>query len=342
MRKISGIILISFAILIAETEKIFKGQFIAAPSLSYQHQEYRFRGYGRYLPLFEYARYDDLFNLSFDMAGNFYTNFETDPEAELYRLKFGISNNQSELRLGLQKLNFGPAQILRSLQWFDTMNPTDPLKLTDGVYGALFRHYFLNNTNIWLWSLYGNSERKGIETIGTQKKSPEFGGRAQGMLLKGEMGVTAHYREIPGDKEYRVALDGRWDQFVGSWFESVLLKSNTSQTVLLTLGTDYTFEIGNGLYCMTEHMLSDMDTDLFDQQSQFSTLMITYPLTLFDNLSSITYYSWDTNEWSQYISWQRTYNRVMLNLNLFHFPEQPSRLQSMAGYGIELKFIYNH
>ena len=66
------------------------------------------------------------------------------------------SSDQFELRLGLQKINFGSASMLRPLMWFDQMDPRDPLHLTDGVWGLLARYYFLNNANIWLWGLYGN------------------------------------------------------------------------------------------------------------------------------------------------------------------------------------------
>src|SRR6056297_2486046 len=142
IQRVSLAIFLCLSLLPAESETVFKGQFIGAPRLGYRSESFNLRGYIRYLPIFEYAYHGSRFNYSFDIAGNFYTNFESDPESKLYRLKFSLSNNQSELRLGLQKLNFGPAQILRSLQWFDTMSPTDPLKLTDGVYGALFRHYF--------------------------------------------------------------------------------------------------------------------------------------------------------------------------------------------------------
>ncbi len=342
IRRVSLALILCLSFLQGESEKVFKGQLIGAPRVSYRSDSFNLKGYAQYLPIFEYSRYGSQFNYSFDIAGNFYTNFESEPEAKLYRLKFGLSNNQTELRLGLQKLNFGPAQILRSLQWFDTMSPTDPLKLTDGVYGALFRHYFLNNTNIWLWSLYGNDDRKGIERVKTKEKTAEFGGRSQVMVFNGELGTTAHYRQLPGDQEYRLAMDGRWDYIVGSWFEGVIQKSDNIQTLMLTLGTDYTFNIGNGLYCMGEHLISEVETNYLEQTIQYSALMVTYPVTFFDNFSSITYYNWDSNELSQHISWQRTYNHLMLNLSLFHFPEQPSALQSMAGYGVEFKIIYNH
>ncbi|MCK5168244.1 MAG: hypothetical protein KAQ75_00080 [Bacteroidales bacterium] len=78
-------------------------------------------------------------------------SIETDFKIKPYRLQLGFSGNQFDARLGLQKINFGSAALLRPLMWFDKIDPRDPLQLTDGVYGVLGRYYFLNNANIWLW-----------------------------------------------------------------------------------------------------------------------------------------------------------------------------------------------
>ena len=49
-----------------------------------------------------------------------------DADLDWYRLKLRFATNQTETQIGLQKLNFGPAQLLRSLQWFDQVDPRDP------------------------------------------------------------------------------------------------------------------------------------------------------------------------------------------------------------------------
>ena len=103
--------------------------------------------------------------ISVNAYGAGYYHSEDDPEKKgrikPYRLWLRFTTNQFELRAGLQKINFGSATLLRPLMWFDRIDPRDPLQLTDGVYGILGRYYFLNNTNIWLWVLYGNDETKG-------------------------------------------------------------------------------------------------------------------------------------------------------------------------------------
>ena len=50
-----------------------------------------------------------------------------------HRLWIRYSNEKIEARLGLQKIVFGPTQILRPLSWFDTFDITNPTGQTDGV-----------------------------------------------------------------------------------------------------------------------------------------------------------------------------------------------------------------
>ena len=84
--------------------------------------------------------------------------------------------------------------MLRPLMWFDKIDPRDPLQLTDGVWGLLARYYFLNNANIWLWGLYGNEKPKTWEIGKTNQHYPEFGGRFQSPVPKGEAAVSYHFR----------------------------------------------------------------------------------------------------------------------------------------------------
>ena len=50
-----------------------------------------------------------------------------------YRYWVRYSSNKLEARLGLQKVSFGPGRVLRTLAWFDTINPEDPIAQTEGV-----------------------------------------------------------------------------------------------------------------------------------------------------------------------------------------------------------------
>ncbi|PIS29305.1 MAG: hypothetical protein COT43_04090 [Candidatus Marinimicrobia bacterium CG08_land_8_20_14_0_20_45_22] len=274
-----------------------------------------------------------------------------------YRLNFRYATAQTETQIGLQKINFGPAQILRSLMWFDRLDPRDPMKITEGVYGLRFRHNYLNNANAWLWVLYGNEETKGYEAEPTTKGEPEFGGRFQIPVRHGEVALTYHQRYIEdavNGLENRLALDGRWDFILGWWIETVGQFSHDRLQSFTTLGADYTFGIGNGLYTLFEHKTDYYNYNIIsvdnssgvelDDPVQVSAIMLTYPLMLFDNLTAIGYYSWTTHDFYQYIGWQRTYDKIVVNLNFFNYPDAALSGDASigAGKGLQLILIYNH
>ena len=56
---------------------------------------------------------------------------QTDSEVDLYRLWLRYASSQFEVRVGLQKINFGSASIFRPLMWFDRLDPRDPLGIED-------------------------------------------------------------------------------------------------------------------------------------------------------------------------------------------------------------------
>lgn len=284
-----------------------------------------------------------------------------------YRGWIRYSNKQFEVRVGLQKISFGAASILRPLMWFDQIDPRDPLRLTTGVWGALGRYYFLNNANIWLWTLYGNENIRGWERVGTNKRKPEFGGRFQAPMPKGEVGLSYHYRtadsrnlgidslafkEIP---ENRLGFDGKWDIGIGLWVEgSWTHKSKnvgvlTNQT-LINLGMDYTFGLGNGLNMMAEQLFiaHDEKAFAFKKPNHLSALTLSYPLSMFDNLSTILYYDYTNKEIYSFINWQKQLKNLTFYLILYSSPKGKQLIQQdisnnpFSGNGIQILFTYNH
>ncbi len=226
-----------------------------------------------------------------------------------YRLKLRLATARTETRVGLQKINFGPAYLLRSLKWFDRLDPADPLGLTEGIYGLRFKYSALNNASYWLWGLMGNDDPKGLETLGSVSEHLEYGGRLEYPISSGELAVTLHRRrvdgaafQLPDFTENRYALDGRLDVGVGLWFESVAIQQKLALlpfewTKMLTLGLDYTFGFGNGLHFLIEHMtaISSKSLPEWDEGSQTTAVSLNYPVGLLDNLSLIGSYSWDLN-----------------------------------------------
>ena len=296
---------------------------------------------GEYIPELRIAKpfgqniLDGVFSV--DAYGRLSVTESIEEEGKLkpYRLWVRYASPRLETRLGLQKINFGPAKILRTLQWFDTVDPQDPLKRTAGVYGGLVRYYFQNNTNVWVWGLYGNKALKGLEKLKTDPDTPEWGGRLQVPLYKGEVGMGVHRRAFQSDvpliagRETRYALDGIWDLGIGVWFESavgefVALDQKRWQK-LLTVGADYTFS--SGIHILGEHLIQSLGTQLtqWDDPIPISAVVLDYKWGIWDTFTLMGYCDWDQKKVYPYIGWQRTYNRWQFHLLAFSKPKGEKR-----------------
>lgn len=259
--------------------------------------------------------------------------------------------------------------IFRPLMWFDRVDPRDPLQLTDGVYAMLARYTLLNNANIWLWGLYGNNDTKGWELSPTEKKTSEYGGRVQSPLWSGEIGISYHHRRadlsslipLPKDTssfiapEDRLGLDGKWDVGIGVWFESVLTRQESDLLPVKyqrqwTVGADYTFAVGSGLYAATEYFRSDNPSEPFasSQGYGFSALSLNYPLGVVDQVSAMLYRDWKNNDWYRLMTWQRTYDNWSFYLIGFWDPENIQLYSNQtgsnpfAGTGLQIMVVFNH
>lgn len=352
----------------------FDGQASAYTSYSPDNDLYGFIG-GRYLPELNYAyNFKNNSMLDVEVAANVYgsalfhpfDSSKTDGDINPYRLWGRYSGKQFEIRVGLQKINFGTAMMLRSLQWFDEIDPRDPLKFTTGVYGGLVRYYFLNNANIWAWGLYGNENPRGFEFLKNNADIPEFGGRIQCPVPKGEIAASYHHRNVnsenvPGFPSYdhipenRFALDGKWDVEVGLWFEAAYISKTKNIGMLtnqsyLTLGTDYTFGLGSGLHVSLEHLVASYDEQAFafGNTSNISATSIAYPLGFFDNISAMAYYSWKSEDVLFFINYEHQFKKLVGYVMAYYNPDTQSGIgstqyeNSFSGPGVRLMLVYNH
>jgi len=158
----------------------------------------------RYIPQMDYNIFFKGINFdieaSLNVTGNYQLRkidtFKSFWNLSPYRLWGRLYGKNFEIRIGLQEINFGSATILRPLQWFDQIDPADPLRFTGGVYGLLVRYYFKNNSNLWLWCLSYNDEIRGYDPGITSNNTSEFGGRIQWPIYNGEIALTYHHRYI--------------------------------------------------------------------------------------------------------------------------------------------------
>lgn len=328
---------------------------------------------GRYIP--EISRFFDIAGgrfLDFEASANLFGTAAFHPFAssrsggdlETYRFWGRYGGDQFELRAGLQKINFGPASILRPLMWFDHIDPRDPLQLTDGVWALLGRYYFLNNANIWLWALYGNDDPRGWDLFPSRDDRPELGGRCQYPVPRGEMAVSAHYRTadasavMDSDRydevdEFRLGLDGKWDVLVGLWFETAWIHRDedldglTSRT-MVTLGWDYTFGAGNGLNLVMEHLATAFDADDFgfSDPRHVTAATLSYPFTLSDRVNTVFSHDWDQNKTALFLNYEHQFRGFTGHIMAFYNPDHGDARRSddfdFTGPGIRILFVYDH
>lgn len=290
-------------------------------------------------------------------------------EISAYRAWIRYSGPKFEIRLGLQKISFGSATILRPLMWFDRMDYRDPLQLTSGVYGALGRYYFSNNVNIWAWVLYGENKVKGWEIAPTQANTPEYGGRLQIPVGPGEMGLSFHhrtedfssfYRIVPhtGPDHYpenRIGLDGKWDVGPGIWYEYVIKHNDPDNGILgewetfFNAGLDYTFSAGNGINLTTEYFRYSNKQMLTGDHAvvNFSALALNYPFAILNRVTGAAYYNWDQKEFYRFINLERIYDYWSFYLMLFWNPERfylygtSDNHNLLSGKGFQLMAVVN-
>jgi len=330
---------------------------------------------GRYIPELNYNyEYRSGDNLDFLASASIFGYHSTHPfdknntygDIQPYRIWVRYAGQHLELRLGLQKIDFGSATMLRPLQWFNQIDPRDPLQLTNGVYGGLGRYYFQNNANVWLWVLMGTENNRGYDFMKTYKKLPEFGGRIQYPVPRGEIAFSYNHRaaysrdlaNVPAYQkipEEKFGIDGKWDVEVGLWVEATFNHKSKNVGILtnqalLNIGVDYTFGVGNGLNVVAEHLISTFDEQAFGYIINTNTTASTlaYPLGFFDNLSSVIYYSWDKEGFSYFLNYEHQFKKftgylmAYYNSEAFQDMQQNELLNNFSGSGVRLMLVYNH
>ena len=286
----------------------------------------------------------DGMQLELDSKLNLYTHIRNDSTADLdlYRLKLSLMMAQAEWRLGLQEIILGPSRMLKTLDWFGAPGFLNPLKQTPGVWSLLHRYYFMNDINVWFWGVYDFDDKEK-----NPENTPEFGGRIQVPFLGGETAISFNAIKTSSNahnKKTSLALDGQWDIGVGLWFEASISgffhNNSTHEHDLIksiTIGSDYTFSFGNGLYTIVEHKILDEVIDFYnnkvDQFSYQATVFhLSYPITLMDNISAIGYVDWKYESYTQSLGWERIYDLLVLGVNFRYTKYNTYELEVTLAY----------
>ena len=351
----------------------FDGQLLGQINFGFEKKSSKSFG-SRYLPSLTFKKkVDSLSSFAIQISGNFSaTQFltpekknESSSSIDPYRIWLRYQVKNWEFRAGLQKIDFGVAQLLRPIQWFNQIDPRDPLGLTNGVNGLLIRHYFEDNSNLWVWGLYGNEKQRGFDALPTIKDVPEFGGRFQSFIPKGEAAISYHYRQAGRDStlgldtyqspEHRIGFDVKLDLGFGVWTETTFIHKLKNIGVLtnqflLNIGMDYTFGIGKGLTVSKEYLFSNYSDNRLNNsiKSGISALSFNYPLNFFSTITALVYQQWNNNKQTLMINYQHQFNNLSGYFIFYYNPDTIQGIQqndifrSFTGPGIQLLLVYNH
>mgnify|MGYP002638668020 FL=1 len=297
--------------------------------------------------------------LGFDAAVDVYNYSLGDSlvkmDGELYRFTFRYDTPRTQVRVGLQKINFGPARMLRVLQWFDQLDPRDPLALSPGVWAVMGRYYFNNGSNLRLWTMLDAPDPRRDIFSGNDEWPLDLGARLEYPIPAGTMGLTFHSMNLLIEDviyEQRAAFDLRLDFVLGLLTEIMVSHSEyliLSDIITAMIGVDYTFSIGNGLYVSMESLTSHFGN--FDEEMPWivrsTAFMGNYTLGLSDGLTSYLYVIEAPNIKTQYMpmfGWQHTSGNWLFYLALYDMPELANRgsLALPSGTGIQLNIAFNH
>jgi len=315
----------------------------------------------RYIPQLRLDSQSSTSNrLGFDAAVDVYNYSLGDSlvkmDTELYRFTLRYDTPSTQVRVGLQKINFGPARMLRVLQWFDQLDPRDPLALSPGVWAAMGRYYLKSGGNIRVWTMADAPDNQRSYWGDTESWPWDVGGRLEYPLPAGTLGLTLHSLDVNNAseiKENRIAGDVRVDAIVGLWSEAMFARIEDPtwemDVVSVMAGVDYTFGLGNGLYTALEVATTYQGSTGDDMPWQVRTIALTgnYTLGLSDGLTFYLYAIYFPILESQTIpmlGWQHTSGNWLFYLALYDMPDfsYGSVMSLPSGTGLQLNIAFNH
>ncbi len=324
----------------------------------------------RYIPTWSYRHFGNSGNLAdLEIAGKINTSWNSEAGTDeiltdFYRFWLRYSTERFEARLGLQKITFGPAKLFRPLQWFDTIDPRDPQQLTKGVNAVRIRSTYDDNAELILWSTVNKKIVESHFDEYSDCLDPGYGGRLSLPSIYGsEISFTVHHQDMTlegNNLPTRLGLDyyieygpALWIELMKGWVE------NSYKGIELTLGSDYTFGVGNGITITSEYSwveyrnartTIDESGNIWEQYNykyNLYGLMANYPLNMTDMLSIIGIYYPEEEITYHYFNWQRAWDNWLLQAGAFLLTGADSfslgsTMNAIGTKGFQINLIFNH
>ena len=254
-----------------------------------------------------------------------------------YRAWVRYTTSGMDIRVGLQKISFGPSQVLRSIAWFDNIDIKNPLALTEGVNSFRVKNYFSDSFNTWFWM------------IESEMSKFSLGGRGEYSTEVADIGLTLHRDEddqlhtagqfpiLLNNANTRVGIDARYDGFIGLWNETAIIVEDKSDIhVCATIGLDYTLPYLQGIHFLFEHLnYNRISTSIDNQNIALSSFMVGFPIGIFNNIMFITTMNWDDAKLNHYMKWSHTLDDFGIN---FMASTGPTDMNNI----LQIMLTFNH
>tara|TARA_Y100001970_G_scaffold268372_1_gene359565 strand:- start:8927 stop:9952 length:1026 start_codon:yes stop_codon:yes gene_type:complete len=269
-----------------------------------------------------------------------------------YRYWFRYKNNIIDLKIGLQKISFGSAFILRNLNWFDSIDFRNTTNQTIGQKALQLKYFSKMNYNFNFWAIpdnnndvsYGSrlefSNKFGNYGLVFYKDNTNYNHSVINMpQIISNQGFLVDFLQLKENE--RIGIDYRYDGIFGLWLESSYIKSINSFNLLnsmnfATMGIDYTVNIYNGIYVLYELMsykFEAIDNSVLD--GHISSLMIQYPIGILYDLSFIRIFDNQIKDTYSLIRLITTYDYFTVNYSYSFNPSE-------YGDNFQVKIIYNY
>ena len=300
---------------------------------------------------------DDNSMIDFEYAHYIFKNHNSNAISSKYRSWARYSNDNLDVRIGLQKIAFGTAFLFRPLAWFDSLDFTSTTGQTDGVEALRFIYSPSNALAMWLW------------VVDNDVSGQSYGGRMEISsigLLEGDWGFSYHKNTessqylLPNqfsyngildrggddiidideisDKNNRLGIDYRYDGDFGFWIEGCHYMMKEKLT-FLTLGFDYTIPVFNGILLRSETMFSrsSFQSELFSVLSTniYTAFHLDFSINHINSLSLYSFRNWEEYISDNLIRWSTTYDSFNVDYML---TLKPGKFNDI----FQIMFIYNH
>ncbi len=186
--------------------------------------------------------------------------FVDDWDVDFFRAWARLSTENLELRAGRQQILFGAGSLFRPLGFYDNRVISSVFPQTVGVDSFRLTWHSDETTTFQSWLVPAKSESRMI-----------VGGRWEGLIGGMETGVAFQYHPV-SDLRNLANFDKELTQFgyhvkgeleVGFWNETRFdLESNFGESLIRVdsvFGTDYTFDLGQGLHVLLEYFISSTE-----------------------------------------------------------------------------------